>query len=180
MEEFLTYEYVVEPKGDPKLKKRKILLMIGYIVYCLGLFTVVLTVGRLFLPLFAMLPLTLWIIYLVTWRYTKPEYEYSMTSGVITFSVIYGSRVRRKKFEFLIRNMETVAPYTDMYKDKIKDFAPESYYNGLSSGDSPDAYFALFETEDGEKCVFYFEATAKALKILRHYNPKTVVSKVRY
>ena len=180
MEEFLTYEYVVEPKGDSKLKKRKILLIMGYIFYCLGLFVVVLTVGKLFLPLFAMVPLTLWIIYLATWRYINPEYEYSMTSGIITFSVIYGSRVRRKKFEFLIRNMEIIAPYTDMYKDKIKDYNTESYYNGLSSPDSPDAYFALFETEEGEKCVFYFEATSKAIKILRHYNPKTVVSKVRY
>ena len=180
MEEFLTYEYTVETKGDPSLKRKKILLIIGYILYCAGLFILVMTVGKLFLPLFAVVPLTMLAIVPKTWRYTNPEYEYSITSGILTFSVVYGGRVRKKKFELAIKNMETVAPYTDTYKYKIDEFGPSKTYIGFSSEDSPDAYFALFENDNGEKCVYYFDATQKALKVFRHYNPRTVVSVVRF
>ena len=40
-----------------------------------------------------------------------------------------------------------------------------------------DIYYALLE-EDGELSVVLFEATQKALGILRFYNPMTVVTKV--
>jgi hypothetical protein len=58
MEEFLTYEYSVEAKGDPSLKRKKILLIIGYVLYCAGLLILVMTVGKLFLPLFAIVSST--------------------------------------------------------------------------------------------------------------------------
>ena len=45
---------------------------------------------------------------------------------------------------------------------------------------SPDCYIMIFTDEDGKKCAYYFEATAKAIKILRFYNRETVVGSVRY
>ena len=38
----------------------------------------------------------------------------------------------------------------------------------------PDLYYGIFMLED-EKCVVYFEATEKALKIMKYYNTGTVV-----
>ena len=52
-----------------------------------------------------------------------------------------------------------------------------SEYRFISSDDAPDIYYALLE-EDGELSVVLFEATQKALGILRFYNPMTVVTKV--
>ena len=177
MNEFLTYEYAVAP---PKKKKLKLLLIFGYVLYALILFVLIATVGKLFLPLFALVPITLWVIVFFTWPYTSPEYEYSMTSGELTFSVIYGGRIRKKVFETKIKDMEAIAPLEEPYSRKIDEFGPASVYEGASSHTSPDAYFAIFANEDGEKCVYYFEATERALKILRHYNPKTVGKKVRF
>ena len=99
---------------------------------------------------------------------------------MLTFSIIYGSRSRKKVFEQSVKSMEVVSPFDDTHSYKIDDYKPEQVYNGASSSESPDLYFALFENEDGEKSVYYFEATARALKVLRHYNPKTVVKNVRY
>ncbi len=179
MNEFLTYEYSVEPQ-KAKMRKKKLIFAAAYVLYTLTLLVLVLTVGMLFLPLFALVPLTLLIIIFFTWRYTQPEYEYSMTSGIITFAVIYGGRSRKKVFEATIKEMEAIAPLSSVNSQKIDDYKPERVYEGASSHDSPDTYFALFENENGERCVYYFEATGRALKILRHYNPRTVVTQVRY
>ena len=180
MNEFLTYEYVVTPPKKGALARKKALLLTGYILYCIGLLILVFTVGKLFLPLFALVPLTVWVIIFFTWRFTNPEYEYSITSGILTFAVIYGGKTRSKKFEKTVKEMDVIAPLSKMHAHKIEDYKPTRVYEGASSHDSPDAYFALFENEDGERCVYYFEATAKALKVFRHYNVKTVVTEVRY
>ncbi|MBQ9768761.1 MAG: hypothetical protein IJW27_01015 [Clostridia bacterium] len=177
MNEFLTYEYAVAP---PKKKKMKVLLILGYALYALILLVLIATVGKLFLPLFAIVPLTLWVIIFFTWPYTVPEYEYSMTSGELTFSVIYGGRIRKKRFEAKIKDMDIIAPLSEPYSRKIDEYKPTCSYEGASSHQSEDIYFALFENDNGEKCIYYFEATERALKILRHYNPKTVGKKVRF
>ena len=180
MNEFLTYEYVVEPPKKGARSTKKALMLTAYIVFCIGMAILMLTVGKLFLPLFALAPLSVWILIFFTWKYTNPEYEYSITSGILTFAIIYGGRSRKKVFEQTVKEMDTIAPLSKMYSHKIDEYKPSRVYDGSSSHDSPDAYFALFENEDGERCVYYFEATARALKVMRHYNVKTVVSPVRY
>ena len=41
-------------------------------------------------------------------------------------------------------------------------------------------YF-VYENAEGKRCVFYFEATEKMLKLCRNYNSShTVITKVRY
>ena len=180
MEEFLTYEYSVEAKGDPSLKRKKILLIIGYVLYCAGLLILVMTVGKLFLPLFAIVPLTMLAIVPKTWRYTNPEYEYSITSGVLTFSEIYGGKSRKVIAEFRIKDCSVIAPLSDPDKRELADrYNAEISYIALSEKDAPDGYFALFENEKGKRCIFFFEATEKTLKICRFYNPaNTTVTKV--
>lgn len=181
MNEFLTYEYAVAPdKRSGAQRKKKIIFYLIYIFFTAALLFLVFTVGMLFLPLFALAPIAVWLLVFLTWRFTDPEYEYSITSGELTFSVIYGGRTRKKVFEQAVRSMVAVAPLDDIHRDKILDYKPTRIYEGASSHASPDAYFALFENDDGERCVYYFEATARALKILRHYNAKTVIKEVRY
>ncbi|MBE6599778.1 MAG: hypothetical protein E7640_01040 [Ruminococcaceae bacterium] len=181
MNEFLTYEYAVAPdKRSGAQRKKKTVFLLIYIFFTAALLALVLGVGMLFLPLFALAPIAVWLLVFLTWRFTDPEYEYSITSGEMTFSIIYGGKTRKKVFEQAVRSMEAVAPLTDMYRDKILDYKPQRVFEGASSHESPDAYFALFENGDGERCVYYFEATARALKILRHYNVKTVIKEVRY
>ena len=88
---------------------------------------------------------------------------------------------RKKMLEMTLKEAEIIAPLSDEYSGKIEDFAPEAEYCALSARDAEDAYFALFRNSEGKKCVFYFEATARMLKICRMYNPSgTVMSKVRY
>ncbi len=176
MSEFSTYEYVVAQKSEGKWKLKKLGMIFLYIVFVIAWF-IFGFVSKLF-PLLALIPVTLWMLVFFTWRYVKVEYEYSMTSGDMVISNIYGGRSRKKVVEFKIKECSLIAPFST-HDFKVKDYEPERVFNALSSEKAEDAYFALFEM-DGKKCAAYFEATEKALKICKYYNSSaTVVSKVK-
>lgn len=173
-----SYEYVVEKKLEGSFLARRVLMIALYVIYVLAFF-VVGTITRLGVPMLALIPITLWMLIWLTWPYCKIEYEYALMDGELTFSTIYGGRRRKEQFSIRISSAERVAPIGGEYDAEVVSFEPTRVYNGLSSAKEPkDAYFLLFENEDGEGCVFYFEATARMLRILKYYNSSTVVTSV--
>ncbi len=183
MQEFLEYEYSVEhSKKDKRLRRKKTLLMIGYILYCtVGISLAAFSkIQVLVAPLIALVPVTCWMISFFTWRYVCPEYKYRTVSGQLEFYTIYGNKTTKKIFEMHIADAEEIAPYTENTAADIEKLKPDNTYFGVSDLTSPDAYYMLFTDEDSRRCVYYFEATSKSLKILSFYNKKTVVTKVRY
>ena len=128
----------------------------------------------------ALVPLSTWILVFFTWRYVAVEYEYSFVSGTMTLTKILGGRARKKVLEVRIKELHTIAPYDGDYIKQAEAFKPEKSYDFVSSMQSPDLYFALFETPEGRRGIIYFEATKPALKILRYYNTGTVIAEVRY
>jgi hypothetical protein len=158
----------------------KIAFLALYILYPV-IFMPVLFIIQLF-QLFALVAVTGWMLVYFTWKYTKPEYEYSVTSGRVTFSVIHGKRSRKEMLNFAIKDCLQIAPATEReWIERLEIYDPEITYSALSSINSPDKYYAAFENAEGKRCVFYFEATEKMLKFCRNYNSShTVVTKVRY
>ena len=175
-----TYEYTVEQKAEGKFRLMKIVFMSLYILYPV-IFMAVLFIIQLF-QLFALVAVTEWMLVYFTWKYTKPEYEYSVTSGRVTFSVIRGKRSRKEMVNFAIKDCLQIAPATDgEWIAKLEAYDPELVFSAVSSVNSPDKYYAAFENAEGKRCVFYFEATEKMLKLCRNYNAShTVMTKVRY
>ena len=186
MNEFSTYEYVVAQKTEGKWILARIALIAFYILFTatlllVGFFT------RIFVPLLAFSVIGVWLLVFVTWRYVCVEYEYSITSGTLTFCKIFGNRQRHRVMEFSLRDAVLIAPLGDeAQREKAEAYRPEQEFWGISSLSSPDVYVALFEyKEEGKKgtrrAVFYFEATQRALQICRFYNPSaTVYTKTRY
>jgi hypothetical protein len=175
MNEFNTYEIVVAQKKAGKVKGRRMLAVAGYVLFFLAIFTVLCV---LHIPQFvAILPILEWVLIFFTWRYLSQEYEYSMTSGYMTFTVIYGGRSKKKKLEVCIKDMKEIAPYDEAACARLESRNLKKDYLFISSLDAPDMYYAVFD-QDGEDQVVYFEATKKALQILRFYNPVTVVTEV--
>ena len=179
MNEFSTYEYVVQRKNKGSQKLKPAFLIIGYIIFALLALAFAVR-SRLGAPLVALAPLALALIVFLTWRYTKIEYEYSITSGILTFSEIYGGKSRKTIAEFRLKDCTAIAPLSDPDKRALAErYNAEISYIALSQKDARDAYFATFENEKGKRCIFFFEATEKALKICRFYNPaNTTVTKV--
>ncbi|MBQ9099543.1 MAG: hypothetical protein IJY50_08985 [Clostridia bacterium] len=185
MNEFSTYEFVVEQKLEGKWILARIALLCFYVFYVLGFLLLGLRY-RLIVPLIALIPISLWIIVFITWRYVDVEYEYSITSGELTFSKIYGNRSRRRLLVVTLRDAVTIAPLDgDIYSAKATAWKPEREYSAISSLSAPDIYYMLFEYKDHSKkekrrAILYFEATQRALQICRFYNPSgTVVTKTQ-
>ena len=174
MNEFQTYEVTTHQKIYGIWLIKRITLVFIYIAFVIA----ALLFGfwsRISVPLLAFIPIALWMLIFVTWRYTDVDYEYSLTSGYLTFSAIYGSRSRKKHFETQIKSMALIAPYSDDYFERVKAYSPEIEYYALSSKNSENAYFALFENSDGKKSIFIFEADDRALHIFKFYNSSATV-----
>ncbi len=179
MDEFQVYEYVVAPKKQGKYLLKRTLMIVAYIFLIMALLVLMLSFKAL-TPVFALSLVFVLIVIYFTWRYVSVEHEYSMVSGEVTFSVIYGGRTRKQVVCFRLKDCTMIAPaHVKEWQERAELFGAKKEYSALSSADAPDAYFATFEDEKQEKCIVYFEATEKALKICRFYNPSaTVITKV--
>lgn len=180
MHEFSTYEYVVPRRTEGKwilLRAGLIFLYICFVAAWLifGLLT------RILVPLLAFIPVTLWMLVFATWRYVSVEYEYSITSGVLTFTEIYGRHSRKKRLEFPLRDAVRIAPLSNAEEHaRGTAYRPEREFSAVSSFHAPHIYFVLFEYEDKHekekrRAIFYFEATERALQICRFYNPSSTI-----
>ena len=121
----------------------------------------------------------------LTMAYGEVAFEYTISSGDMTFAKIYGNRFRRTILEIDLRQVSRIAPLdNDVWTAHADKWRPEREYSAISSLKAPDLYFMLFEYGDNRKkekrrTVLYFEATNRALQICRFYNPSaTVLTKV--
>ena len=176
MNENNTYEFVVNerPEGSRKLKK---ILGRGSMLAVIAVFVLLFTVVIPGLAPLAILPLSFLGVVLYLWKYFNVELEYSMTSGYITFTRIYGGRSRKKVLDLSIKDMQAITPVTENTADDLNTRGVEKIYMFASHSTAEDMYVAVFE-KDGQKCAVYFEATQKALQIFRFYNMITVVTQV--
>ena len=182
MNEFSTYEFVVAQKNEGGWKLARIGMIVLYVCFVAGCF--LLGIAANVLPPLALVPVFTWMLVFFTWRYVSVEYEYSITSGELTFSKIFGNRSRRTVLQLKLRDAIRIAPLDNEAEAKrAGEYLPEREFWAISAQNAPDVYFILFEYDAGKgdkrRAVFYFEATQKALQICRFYNPSaTVVSKV--
>ena len=172
-----SYEYVVAKEIEGSYAVKRVLALIGYFLFGILEFIVVYA-SKLFV-LFAFAPVTIWMLVYFTWPYFSVEHEYAMIGGNITFSEIYGGRRRKEKFSIRISSFDVIAPYDNEYRKEIAAYKATVEYNAFSSDKNPSSpYFALFTDEKGKKCVFFFEATNRTLRILKYYNTATVMTTV--
>lgn len=174
MSEFNTFEFVVDERPEGSRKALKFWGRFALLAF-IGAFVAFTFAIRM--PMLAVLPLGLLGVVLYFWKIFNCELEYSMTSGIMTFSRIYGGMKRKKVLELFIKDMREIAPRTPESEVKLSARGIAKTYSFSSHSTADDQYYALFE-QDGQLCVVYFEATEKTLKILRYYNPGTVVTKV--
>lgn len=170
MNESATFEFVVTEKPEGKRKAIVILARTGLLTVIAAFVIAALCT----FPALAILPLCLLGLVLFFWKIFNRECEYSMTSGIMTFSYIYGGGfTRRKVLELFIKDMREIAPVTDDTMPHLNAIGVAKDYRFVSSSYADDMYYAVFE-KDGQLCVVYFEATERALTILYYYNHATV------
>ncbi len=166
-------EYIVEKKPEGSYLTKRILLIAGYIlisaIYCAIMI-------KTFFPMIAILPLIMiWIIIPKTWCYVAAENQITVVSGVFTFTQLYGKKRKKKFLEVKVKDMTLIAPMNDEYREKSNDPEIKKTYDARSSESSPDAYFAIYKNESGEKECIFFDASMKMLQIMKFYNKDATV-----
>ena len=177
MDLFATYEYTVSPSGHGRAVMKKVLFIFGYILFAAILVSVILIWLKAAIPLISVVPVILWLLIWLTWRYACLEYEYSFTSGIMTVSHIYGNKTRKTIQEITIKDMAVIKPLAEA-RDDIRSFGPETVLDKTSSQDAKNVYVALYKDKHEKKTELLFDASEQTLKILKFYNPVTVVRPV--
>ena len=156
-------EYLVKRENDKKI----LLARAGIIAFALLLFafTLFLMFGPIKIPQVAVIAVVL-IIYIamMMWGFTSIEYEYLIVSGVMSMDKITGGKRRRQMVEFKVASAESVLPLKNAKLDGI-----DTIY-AVSSVDAEDAYSVIFKDDSGEKRALVFNATDKALEMIKYYN----------
>ena len=162
------FEYTVAEAKNKALKTKKALFLAGYVLYVLVVFAVLTSINPY---LIALVPVTLWMVIWLTWRFTQVEYEYSFFSGALTVSRVLGNRTRKKLLEIRIQNFSSVFEATEMNQSKIEAFAAENTIFAASEAKAENLWVALWtDAESGKRMALYFEPNEKAIKILKYYN----------
>lgn len=164
-------EYTVAQKAEGKNLTNRLLLILLYTVYSVA-FAVFFLAGPVKIPmLVALLPVTLWIIIFFTWRFVSIEHEYMLASGVMTFVDICGGKQRKALFACPVKEMREIAPLRATTQLNVK-----TTIDMRGSVKSTDSYYFIINDRDGEATAVLFEATSKAVQIMKYYNSATVPS----
>ncbi len=164
-------EYTVTQKAEGKNLTHRLLLILLYVAYSAA-FAIFFLAGPIKIPmLVALLPVTLWILIFFTWRFVSVEHEYMLASGVMTFVDILGGRKRRTLFACPVKEMREIAPLRTTTQLNAK-----TVIDMRGSVKSTDSYYFIVNDRAGETTAVLFEATNKAVQILKYYNSATVPS----
>ena len=169
------YETSVKRKSDKEIIIKKTVFIALYVLSVIGWLVFGLAT-RAFIPLIALIPITLWVLIFATWRYTSVEYEYSLVTDILTISKIYGGRSRKVLLEIPIKDAVLIAPLNDIYAERSERYAPQTITDATSDINSDSVYFILYEDkESGKRSVLYLDMNETLLKALRRINPSSAV-----
>lgn len=171
-------ELTVEKKAEGKYKFYKLLrtlIVVGWVVLML---TLMFMIGNIFIFLGAVLLATgTFFIRHITSPLALTEYRYSILGGDMIFDKFLGGMI--KKDEILrihVSDMSVIAPYHGDKKELADASDIVNRYEYCSTLSEPDIYFAIFE-QDGQKSVVLFDATQKALKVMKFLNKEAITMK---
>ena len=172
------FDYTVNKKVEGKYLVARILMILCYVVFGTVYFFGM-ALAHLY-PLMAFIILLEWILIFFTWRYVSVEYRYETVSGGIKFFTVYGGKKKKLLLEKRIKDFTDIAPYNSEARSLLAQMGVTVKYSCVRSAKNDvDCFYALYETEKGKEAIV-FEATHASLKILRFYNPNTVITETRY
>ena len=172
------YEYTVTQKKTSALLFKKMTLIAFYVLWA-ALFLLLGVTTRLLVPFLALIPLSIWFLVFLTWRYTQVEYEYSFFSGELTVCRVLGGRSRRELCCVTLRSLSAMLPFDDYGARRIEQYSADKVIFAASDESAEDLYAAMWSDEDGKKMLLFFEPNERAIKIVRYYNASAVTLKKR-
>ncbi len=172
--------YGVKKKVEGKYILKRILLILGYLLFAV-VYSVIFLGPFIKIPgVIAFLPLFIWILIFFTWRFVSIEYEYYILDGEFRMLEVYGSKSSRELCRVRVSAMKTIAPYRDANKAAADAIDSANRIEAVSSMSAPDIYYGIFAGDDGNDCVVFFEVAEKTLKVLKYYNSEIEIVKTTH
>ena len=154
------FKYTIEKQGKSRTRRR-ILLILAYAVWVI-LFFVIGVIVKLILPLLCFIPLSVWLISWLTWRFTHEEISITLFSGTMTVTRLFDGKMPQKLAEVKIKDIDCFEKYS---ADKMEIYNEKNIIDATTNGNYEEAYIAAW----GETAVV-MEVNEKALKIIKYYN----------
>ena len=169
------YEHIVKQKVEGNLLYKKICLILAYIVIFIMPLYIILTLCPVYLwvPFILVIATVTVIAVLMTWKYTNVEFEYSIVGDTISFVSIYGKKSRKGKLTIALKDFSEIGKYTDAAEKHLEEVVIDRDHLFISHLMAEHLYYGLFN-DDGDKCIVYFEATDKAISLIKKYNPSAI------
>lgn len=165
-------EFSVTKKADSKIILTRILFLALYLLFAVAYCTVFLVLTKM-APVVAILPLLLFVLWLLTWKFTKIEYLYIVCQGHIHIYRINGYNKAKEMFSAKISENDGIYPVSDEeYASFAKSCAKALDFS--AGQNTEDRYFARFSL-NGVMTAVYFTAATKLLSTLRYYGGEKVV-----
>ena len=159
-----------EKRIEGKLAAQRLGLIFGYIAF-VTLYFVFCYITRI-IPLFAVCPLFLWILWFFTWPLVKFDIRYTFEHGDLIFYKEYRGlkgRVRKQLFFVRVQDALRIAPYTgERLEGQIYDFSSSTSASSLvfiegknSLGETFTVIFDSIDRVNKLLCAFAKEASGE-------------------
>lgn len=164
-------EFSVTRMSDGKIKIQRLLYVLLYVAFAVLYCALFLVVWKM-APLIAILPLLVFILWLVTWKFTKIEFTYIVYQGQFHIYRVNGFNKAKEVFSAKINENGGIYPAADAEYEKALEGCTVFDYS--AGKNMPDLYFAVFPA-DKMRVAVYFTAATKLLASLRYYGGEKVV-----
>ncbi|MBR2929643.1 MAG: hypothetical protein IKC32_00285 [Clostridia bacterium] len=158
-------EYAYEQKNEGKVKLKRTLMIVGYVVYLLAFF--IFCMATKLLMLFAIGPLTLYIIFLCTWRLVKFDCYWEFSKGSLEIGKIKVNKNGRRKSPKLSIHIKDALDIS-VYEGAHQLADVKRIYDYSESPTSDKRIYIIFE-ERGERSAAIIEATARLATLLTSF-----------
>ena len=161
-------EYVYDRKNEGKLKLKKTLAILFYILFAGGVFAVLCAIQLFWL--IAILPIFTWMLVYFTWGLVNYDYYYEFKHGVMEFGNVKSTkngRRRRPKLTVQVKEA-TLAKVYDPQTDSTAELAKVYDY---SESQASDKRIIVYFNNNGKSAAVIFEGTAKVAKLVASFCP---------
>ena len=160
--------FTYEKKNEGSVRLGRTLMICAYVLYLVAFFLVC-YLTRI-IPVFALAPLTLWIIIFFTWKLVSYDCYFEFKSGMLELGTVKVNKkgIRRQTPLVTIRVKEAVsASVYNPSSDDLKSF--DKVYN-LSASEKSDKRIIIVFSESGKRCAAIFEGTAKVANLIASFS----------
>lgn len=159
--------FTYEKKNEGKVRLGRTLMICAYVLYVV-VFFLICYLSRV-IPVFALCPLTLWIIIFFTWKLVSYDCYFEFKSGMLELGTVKVNKkgVRRQNPQVSIHVKEALS--ASVFDPSSEDLnSCEQIYDLSSSAKSDKRILIVFE-KDGKRCAAIFEGTLKVANLIASF-----------